>query len=335
MMRVLPPLFFAAALAQAAVAQTAPPPLQLGLPIACTLGTDCFVQQYADVQPGSGARDYACGIATYDEHSGTDFRVLSLKAAETGVPVIAAASGRVKGTRDGVDDRLIARPEDRAAIEGRECGNGVVIDHGGGWETQYCHMRRGTVKVRKGETVAAGAPLGMVGYSGDAQFAHVHLSVRREGRNVDPFLGDGFSGACQTSNALPAATLWGQEVRGQLAYRDAVVIEAGFATGPVTPDTAERGMIPAPGADGPALVFYGRLINLRAGDRLRFAAEGPGGFKAGNESEPMPNPKAHYVGFAGKKRTAERWPAGVYRGTVSVIRDGREVSEATRTLTLP
>jgi murein DD-endopeptidase len=32
----------------------------------------------------------------------------------------------------------------------------VVIDHGGGWETQYCHLREGSVLVRPDETLDAG-----------------------------------------------------------------------------------------------------------------------------------------------------------------------------------
>src|SRR5687767_225345 len=158
------------ALLSAAKAQTPP---QLSLPLACTPAKDCFIQQYTDVDPGPGAKDYRCGIATYEGHKGTDFRVLSVKAAQAGVPVLASAAGRVTGARDGMEDRLVVTPQDEAAIKDRECGNGVVLDHGGGWETQYCHMRRGSLKVREGQNVAAGEPLGMVGFSGSAQFAHV------------------------------------------------------------------------------------------------------------------------------------------------------------------
>jgi D-3-phosphoglycerate dehydrogenase len=51
----------------------------------------------------------------------------------------------------------------RGEIAGRECGNGVVIAHEDGWETQYCHMRRGSVAVQPGERVARGQTLGLVG----------------------------------------------------------------------------------------------------------------------------------------------------------------------------
>ena len=103
--------------------------LELALPVACSVGADCWVQQYADHDAGAGSTDYACGVASYDRHDGTDIRVL-----HTGVDmaVLAAAAGRVKAVRDGVLDKLVKTPADLAAIKNIEYGNGVVIDHGRG-----------------------------------------------------------------------------------------------------------------------------------------------------------------------------------------------------------
>ena len=331
-MKPIFPALFSILLAQAAIAGDAP---QLSLPLACTPGKDCFIQQYVDVQPGPGAKDYRCGTATYEGHDGTDFRILSVEAATAGVPVLAAAAGRVKGARDGMDDRLLATPDDRAMVKGRECGNGVLIDHGQGWETQYCHMWRGSVKVHEGDSVSVGTPLGLVGFSGNAQFAHLHLSVRQGGNAVDPFLRAPISGTCLSSDAPIPPGLWAPAVREQLAYRDAAIIETGFAAGPVSPEEAEKGGIAPPISESGALVFYARLINMREGDSLHFSAEGPGDFSAANDSEPLPHPKAQYVGFIGKKRTAERWPAGLYQGRVAVIRQGAVVGEAKAALRLP
>jgi hypothetical protein len=307
----------------------------LGLPIACALGKDCFIQQYVDVQPGAGAKDYRCGTATYEEHSGTDFRLLSVKAAEAGVPVVAAAAGRVKAVRDGMKDQLAISSEDKGAVGDRECGNGVVIEHEDGWQTQYCHMRRGSVTVHPGETVAAGIPLGLVGFSGSAQFPHVHLSVRREGKVVDPFLGEAATGTCLRADTDAAGSLWASALSGQLAYSDALIIEARFAAAPVTPEQAERGQAEQPQPDSPSLVFFARLINMHAGDRISLKVEGPGSFQAVSVGEPLDRAKAQYVGFAGEKRGADRWLSGLYEGAVAVIRDGKVIREAKGTLQLP
>src|SRR5690348_1407100 len=70
--------------------------IELGLPAACTLGKDCFVQQFADddTRPGEAA-DPFCGSATYDGHDGTDLRVLSLADVARGVAVVAVTDGKV------------------------------------------------------------------------------------------------------------------------------------------------------------------------------------------------------------------------------------------------
>jgi hypothetical protein len=129
--------------------------------------------------------------------------------------------------------------------------------------------------------------------------------------------------------------LWAPALREALAYQDAAVIQTGFADKPVTPPDMEQGGIAEPISGSPALVFFARLINLRPGDRLRLAVEGPGGFKASSESEPLDRGKAQYVGFAGKKRTAERWPPGLYQGAVQVVRGGAVIREAKAVLDLP
>jgi hypothetical protein len=209
-----------------------------------------------------------------------------------------------------------------------------VIDHGGGWETQYCHLRRGSVAVRQGDQVSAGTKLGLVGFSGDAAFAHVHLSVRHNDGIVDPFLGvEPVSGTCQTG-AQPARGLWSPSVARALAYQDAAIIQTGFADRRVEPTDMEQGGFSEPHPASPALVFFARLINLRPQDRLRFSVEGPGDFKVSSESEPMDRAKAQYVGVAGKKLSASRWPAGVYDGRVQVIRAGSILRESKAALRL-
>ena len=88
--------------------------LELGLPAQCSLGEDCFIQQYPDMDAGADAVDPFCGNATYDGHSGTDLRVLSMQDVTRGVPVAAMADGTVLRVRDGEPDRLVRSKADRA-----------------------------------------------------------------------------------------------------------------------------------------------------------------------------------------------------------------------------
>lgn len=316
---------------------------KLTLPIACTIGKDCFVQNYVDMKSGPGAVDFLCRSATYDGHKGVDFRIRSTADVGRSVAVLAAAGGTVKGRRDGMADRLIAPDgSDRSLLKGRDCGNGIVIDHGGGWETQYCHLRRGSVRVKPGETVTRGAVLGDVGYSGAASFAHVHMSVRHNGQIIDPFSGIGPGSAleCMASRepsrgVQAGAGLWQDRVAQQLAYTDGVIIDAGFAGDVVEKRDLESGRtFKRPDAESSALVFFVRAINLRKGDRLAIEVKGPDGFVVRAPGKPMPRPRALWMMFTGKKLKSARWPAGAYVGRAQVVRDGRIVSGETMQLTL-
>lgn len=295
--------------------------LEFGLPIDCPRGR-CRIQNYVDRDPGPSVRDHACGQATYDGHKGVDFRLGSAAAATAGVPIRAAAAGVVKAVRDGVPDRLVNTTAERARLKGRECGNGVVIDHGDGLETQYCHMRQGSIRVRSGGAVAAGAQLGFAGYSGDAAFAHVHFEARRDGAAFDPFDAD-----CASEQADPPAR-WSQQARSALPSSAEATLDAAFAAGPVSTNALEAAPPPAPDATSLGFVFYARFMNLRAGDVVRLTVTGPQGFAASSETAPLERAKATYVAFAGKRLTAARWPAGEYRGHATVIRTGTIILDA-------
>ena len=154
---------------------------RLSLPVDCEIGTVCTIQNYVDVDPGPSARDYTCGRLVYNGHKGTDFRLPDVSWLDRDIPVLAAAPGQILGVRNNVRDHALGR-YDPGGIKGRECGNGVLIDHGGGWRTQYCHMRQGSVRVRKGDQVRDRQRLGTIGLSGKTEFPHLHLSVRFRGK---------------------------------------------------------------------------------------------------------------------------------------------------------
>jgi murein DD-endopeptidase MepM/ murein hydrolase activator NlpD len=314
----------------AAAPPTPSPGLQLQSPIGCAVGETCQIQQYFDHDPGPGVKDYRCGGETYDGHDGTDIRVPDMAAVRRGVPVLAAAAGTVRGGRDGMEDVNVARIGGRPAVAGRECGNGVVVVHPGGWETQYCHMRKGSVAVKAGDTVAAGQVLGMVGMSGDAEFPHLHLSVRHNGEKVDPFADGAAPGACGTG-----ASLWAPGARAQFAYRSPALLNAGFAAGPVSEVAVEAGDIPAPNRDSPAVVVWVLVIGLKAGDVISLDLRRPdGSVVATSQTPPMDRDKADWRKFVGAKRPAEGWPAGRYQGRLQVLRGGKAVLERTIELKL-
>lgn len=308
----------------AAAAATAAPPRPDGaptlvFPLACRIGESCEVQNYVDRDPGPGVKDYRCLSRSYADHSGVDIRLPDLVAQQQGVDVLAAAAGTVLRVRDDMAD-ISVRQTGAAQVDGRDCGNGVVIGHGDGWETQYCHMARGSIRVRPGEQVAAGAPIGRVGLSGMTEYPHLHITVRRGGETVDPFAPVGG----ETCDAQ--APLWNAAALQQLAYKRETVLNAGFTSAPVTMESLEQGALPAAGAQAPALVAYVRAINLEPGDVQELTVRGPaGGMVAATRAEPMERPRAQHMMFVGRKRPEAGWPPGRYQATYVVTRaDGQE-----------
>ncbi len=297
----------------------------LGPPIDCTLGETCYIQQYVDRDPGEGARDFTCGTLSYDGHKGTDFAVPTLEAMRTGVNVIASAAGVVRGVRDGVEDRVYG-PDNADAVKGRECGNGVVLVHEEGWETQYCHLKQGSVRVRSGDRVARGDILGQVGISGKAQFPHVHLSVRRDGAVVDPF-DTGPDAACDQDGT----SLW----QDPITYVPGGLIDAGFTDQVPEFDAVQEGTAATEHlpSDAAAIVLFVLAYGARAGDTLRLTIDGPDGRFMAQDMK-LDRDQARLFRASGRRAGNGNWPEGTYSGEIILLREGQEIDRITTILTV-
>ncbi|MEQ1709364.1 MAG: M23 family metallopeptidase [Terricaulis sp.] len=295
------------------------------LPIDCSVGDVCAVQNYVDVDARAGAaQDPTCGPLSYDGHDGLDIRA-PMALARRGVNVLAPAAGVVAGVRDGEPEGAFLRGG-LAAVEGRECGNGVRIEHEGGWSSQLCHMRAGSLRVERGARVSAGQVLGLVGLSGHTQFPHVHLALRHGGGEVDPLTGAPIAGlSCGPAAARPGAH-WSQAARAALSYRGAHWFALGF-TGASPAQGANAEDLPANSSTrAPALVFWALASGPLEGDVLRVRLYGPDGALIAEGARTQTRSQAQAWLFAGRRTPAGGWPPGAYRGEAQLVRGGRVVA---------
>lgn len=294
--------------------------IELSAPVACPAGMTCPVQNLFDHDPGPAMRDFQCLALGYDGHDGVDVRLPSMAVQKAGVDVRAVADGLVVGTRDGMDDIGLKGAGGREALKGRECGNGVLLRHEGGFDTQYCHMAKGSIAVAKGDRVARGRTLGQVGLSGMTEFPHLHLTLRKDGKAIDPYAPDGPS---PSSGVTP--NVWAADAQAAMRIDTPLVLNSGFSDAPVPNEQIESGELAGKtlGPDAPALVAFARVIGLGRGDGLRITLRGPGGAElAKNEIPPVLGPKAQQSVFAGRKRPGEGWAAGRYVSTIEILRQG-------------
>ncbi len=135
--------------------------------------------RYDHVSSGYGMRFHPV-LKRKQLHNGIDY------AAGSGTPVRAAASGVV----------TFAGPKGAN-------GNLLVIRHASGYETFYAHLSRFATGIKKGSKVKQRQNVAYVGSTGRSTGPHLHFSLKRNGRFVDPMSQLNGPGVTMAPNELP------------------------------------------------------------------------------------------------------------------------------------
>ena len=118
------------------------------------------------------------------------------------------------------------------------------------------------------------------------------------------------------------------DVLAALAYQPVVLAHAGFAPTPPKAEDARQGY------HDPTLAVTSRVLELwvegywvEAGDRVRFAITGPDGAPVLAHTVEVEQGFARWFQFVGARRPGDAWPAGTYRGEVTLQRDGLDAGQ--------
>lgn len=90
--------------------------------------------------------------------------------------IVSAFAGTITSTRNNID----------GYTEKYKSGNYVTINHGNNIYSTYCHLKKNSICVKKGQFVDAGTKLGIMGKTGHATGIHLHFGIKKNGKFVDP-----------------------------------------------------------------------------------------------------------------------------------------------------
>ncbi len=302
-------------------------------PLACTLGTDCWTVNYVDTNPGNNvAEDFTCAKRTYDGHKGTDFAVRSLSEMEAGVDILAAKGGTITRLRDGESDTIKTAKEINAIkLARKECGNAVLIDHGNGLQTLYCHMKKESLSVKINDEVKAGQKIGQVGHSGITEFPHLHFGVVWEDGIIDPYTGALNTDGC----AKPQESLWAP---GQpLKYEPVAIYDSGFYNKVPDFEAIKRGEIlpEAINANANAFVFWSAFYGVITNDEITLTILDPNKEIYTTRKYVQEKSRARQFYYTGRKLSARK-PLinGTYTGIITLKREGQDPVTSRKEITI-
>ncbi len=300
------------------------PNILLDFPLRCTIDKDCWILAYPDLDSSEKWKDYKGGNRTYNTHKGTDFVIKNQKRMNYRVPVVAAANGKVIGTRNGVRDINVKKIGKRS-VDKIECGNRVAIYHGQGLLTDYCHMLNGSIAVKKGDYVKAGDLLGYVGMSGLTETPHLHFGVQYKNKKIDPFTGKFIKNwPIQGLNR----SLWKPEIKNKLKYHPAFIYNIGITSQVPNKSEIQEGNFEQQNIKNNSKFIYiwADTLSIKRGDVLSFTLKDPLGRTLINKKSVIDRPNVRRFFYLTHNRNSKNLELGKYSAKVKIYRPAKQVS---------
>ncbi len=118
---------------------------------------------------------YAWDFVVQDDYKKT-FKLPGKTVADFycyGLPVLAPADGQVVTIEDGIDDNEIGNVN-----LAQNWGNTIVIRHSDYLFSKLSHLKKGSFKVKEGDTIKKGELLALCGNSGRSPEPHIHFQLQ-------------------------------------------------------------------------------------------------------------------------------------------------------------
>lgn len=276
--------------------------IEFGFPVACQVMGNCWITNHVDLDDRIGRTDdYMCGEKATDNNRSTHISLGSINAMENNIPVIAAADGVIEFSGN----------------QGGFCGYRILIQHDDGWESNYCHLKPGTLQHNAGDTIKRGEIIAAVGMSGQADWPRLSFATTRNGMVFDPFSGrTSIEGCSATTNPL-----WIDGMNPP--YEPAAVVGAGFTIGHVTNNEIMAGtaeIATAISTQTPQLSLWSLMMNLRTGDKIHMSITTPAGRILNEMEQTIDTDTPRYPLYFSTLRKGFLWDAGEYQGVIKITR---------------
>lgn len=300
--------------------------IELGAPLLCG-AEKCYIQTYVDHSSAPRmknltkiAKDYTCGGLAKKGYWSTDFHMAEYKQKDAPA-VLAAASGKVIAVRRTMPDSITSTYTPYQIPRGREAGNSIIIKHENGFETQYSHLKFGSILVTEGQKVEKGEKIAEIGSSGQTVVPKLAFSVRENHVPVDPFA-YGSVWKCGQSKK----TLWDEETREHLTYSPTGIARAGFSND--VPDATRLrtglGIEDVQRRAPRSVVFWADFYGLKRDDIVYMRIVDPTGQLFAEQETIARSDYPQWLGYVGRRVTSGAMTSGIYVAEIIVQRKGSE-----------